>query len=155
MSKFSFAHLMGLGKAPAPAAEDTSDEEKDNEEGTEEEAEAEDDEADAAVQEQIRTAVAAERSRCASIFALPAAANNVGQAAELAFNTDLTVEQASKVLGTAPKAGKDRLGRVMEGRSPNLGTDRAAESQVDQTMATAGWDRAVESANRVLGHRKK
>jgi hypothetical protein len=67
-------------------------------------------------------------SAAPSIFALPAAANNVAQAAELAFNTDLTVEQASKVLGTAPKAGKDRLDRAMAGRSPNLGTDRAAET---------------------------
>jgi len=159
MAKFSFAHLMGLGKPPAPAAEESSDEEKNKDDGEEgEDTEAEDgdeSEKDAAVQQQIRAAVTAERTRCASIFALPEAANNVGQAAELAFNTDLTVEQASKVLGTAPKAGKDRLDRAMATRSPNLGTDRAAETQVDQAAITAGWDRAVEQANQQLGTRRK
>jgi hypothetical protein len=158
MPKFSFAHLMGLGRAPAPAA-DTSDETDENEkdktddegdDGDETEAEGAAAQADA-VAKAAAEAVTAERHRCASIFALPAAANNVAQAAELAFNTDLSVEQASKVLGTAPKAGKDRLDLAMTGRSPNLGTDRAAETSNDEKSISAGWNRAVELANKQLG----
>jgi hypothetical protein len=160
MAKFSFAHLMGLAKTTAPAAEGTSDEDNEKDEGEEgEDTEAEDgdeSEKDAAVQKQVRTAVTAERTRCASIFALPEAANNVGQAAELAFNTDLTVEQAAKVLGTAPKASKDdRLSRAMANRSPQIGTDRAAETTLDPAAITSGWDRAAEQANRQLGTRRK
>lgn len=63
-----------------------------------------------------RKGALAERERCASIFA--------SAAAELAFNTDLTPEQAIAVLGTLPaqrKAGASLAERMARLNIPNPG----------------------------------
>jgi hypothetical protein len=163
---FNFSHLMGGKKTPAQSAQpgaDKSDDSADDKEKTEEEKEEDAEEEDqasastanpapAANSAAVAAAVQAERNRCAAIFAAPAAANNVALAAELAFSTDLSAERAIEIMGKAPKAGKDRLSEAMAGKSPRLGAEATAEP--DAGAVAAGWDRAVNLANRQLGPRK-
>ncbi|MED8996118.1 hypothetical protein RCM47_17050 [Escherichia coli] len=127
MSKFSFGHLLGLGGSRAAEepddnrgskaeededlrkskkAENDEDDQKeskaenDDDDQKESKADNEDDNDDPDVSEddEEEKARASERNRCAAIFASEHAAVNPALAAELAFNTRLSVSQALKIM---------------------------------------------------------
>ncbi len=153
MSKFSFGHLLGLGGTRAgeepddnkgskaeededlrksKKAENDDDQkenkaENDDEDQKESKAENDDDDPDASEDEEEK-ARASERNRCAAIFASEHAAVNPALAAELAFNTRLSVSQAlnimkSSVAGNA--RGKGGLAARMQQSTvrPDTGRD--------------------------------
>ena len=121
----AFAHLLGFGprakapKAEAPKAEaapppeegeeaaETEEAPKDApaEDNTAEDAPVEEDDGEGEEDETPAQARAAERARCRAIFAAPAAAANIALAAHLAFDTDLTAEQAIGALALGGKGG--------------------------------------------------
>ena len=78
---------------------------------------------------------AAERSRCAAIFASPAAAGNIELTAELAFNTDMTPEQASGVMAKSKSGGVQAASVARFARNPNVGVGAATE--LSSAAATA------------------
>ncbi|WP_376958186.1 hypothetical protein ABNQ39_14270 [Azospirillum sp. A26] len=116
MKTFSFAHLNPFGRSKAADGEtqagtdttktgtgDGADQEdqQDQEDGKETPAPGDGDGGDKTAGSQ-QAAAPSERERGAAIFAASAAAGRVQLAAHLAFNTDLTVEQACAVLEAAP-----------------------------------------------------
>ena len=112
---FSFANLVGGGQRPRAEAE--SEEVVTEAAATEEDQESAQVEDDAAAEDEdsARSAVLAERGRIAGILAL-ATPDTVAQAAALATQTDLTVEQAQAVLAAAPKPSGG-LAQAMRGRA--------------------------------------
>lgn len=98
----------------------------------EKEEEAEEDPAEAA-----KAARAAERARCRAIFAAPAAANNVALAAHLAFDTDLTAEQAIGALALGGKAGSGLAARMQGAPNPILGSGGAPKPDASSPEALA------------------
>nr|WP_240726670.1 hypothetical protein [Escherichia coli] len=122
MSKFSFMHLINPGGRSRmdDDPEDKRDEENaeedeerresrkarsradddDNDDGENAEGDDPDDE-NAEDDDDEEKARASERHRCAAIFATPYAAKNMALAAELAFNTRMSVKQARAVMKAA------------------------------------------------------
>lgn len=106
---------------------------------------ADDDGADDSDKEEMRgtssvaRARSRERARCAAIFMSRHAAGNPAMAAELAFNTSLSRDEAIAVLAAAPAGGGARVGRVE--RNPQLGPGGEPGPSSSQAIA-AGWDRA-------------
>ncbi|CAO3355215.1 hypothetical protein [Azospirillum palustre] len=123
MKTFSFAHLNPFGRSKAADGEtqagtdttkagtgvttpqagtgDDADQKDKPKDGEEDDAPGNGDGGDKTAGSQQATAPS-ERERGAAIFAASAAAGRVQLAAHLAFNTDLTVEQACAVLEAAP-----------------------------------------------------
>lgn len=70
---------------------------------------------------------ASERHRCAAIFATPYAAKNTALAAELAFNTRMSVKQARAVMKAAVAGGAGQKGglasRMQYAPQPGTGRD--------------------------------
>lgn len=151
-----FAHLAGFGRALAEddkdqkdkdAAKKAEDEEEEKDTSAEDddderkepdsdEPEADDDDEDDKKEgKQAKRIRAAERARCAAIFASPAAAGNVALAAELAFGTGMPAAQAVALLEAAAN-GQPRGG---------LGTRMAAVKKI-QLGADAGSDRPAGKA---------
>lgn len=92
----------------------------------------------------------AERERCAAIFKDKAASGKPDMAAQLAFETDLSAEQAVGVLKTVKSGGS--LDKAMNGvRQPNLGADGGngdGEKSGGQKLLAAAKKRAEASAKR-------
>lgn len=81
---------------------------------------------------------AAERARCAAIFAAPSAANNVALAAHLAFETDLPAEQVIGALalgGSKPAGGL--AARMSNAPNPVLGTGAPPKASADSADTLA------------------
>lgn len=89
---------------------------------------------------------AAERSRCAAIFASPAAAGNIELTAELAFNTDMTPEQASGVMAKSRSGNAQAASAVRAARNPAVGPGDASGASSVQAAAQR-MDRAMQLAN--------
>ncbi|MEO0995629.1 MAG: hypothetical protein AAFX62_17745, partial [Pseudomonadota bacterium] len=87
----------------------------------------------------------AERQRCGAIFEA-AGPGTVALAAGIAFNTDLSAEQAKAMFKAAPKAGGG-LGQLMAGQNPKAptgggGTDTAGgDKTASRILANAGRGR--------------
>lgn len=168
----SFAHLMGLApkgrtasEAPEKTPEEIEDEEKKKDpaaegekepdaaapeddktaegEKTPEEVEEEDEE------EQMQKARAAERARCRAIFAAPAAGKNPALAAHLAFDTDLTAEQAVSALALSGAAGGGLGARMAGAPNPALGSGGGAKPAADDSSALV--QRILASAAKARG----
>lgn len=153
--RFNFANLRG-GRKTKAAEEDDADEvaETEEEEEAVEEEDAEtsaegdaDEEEDAAEKAARRRGVAqgrkAERARCAAIFAA-AGPNTIEMAANLAFNTGLSSNEAKAVLDAAPQSGGG-LGARMNGRDPAPAAAGGGGDASDDDKA----------AQRILSRRKR
>jgi hypothetical protein len=87
--------------------------------------------------------MAAERYRCAAIFAHPSAVKATGFAASLAFNTSLKVDEAHRLLATAPAAS--RLGERMQGvNQPRTGAGGGNDPTSGAAIA-ASWDKVLKA----------
>ena len=129
-----FAHLRGLTAAAADTdpPEDDKRKRKDNEsdddyavrmKAMDDEDEDKDKKKDAAAEARgVALGTAAERERCAAIFSAPAAAANVALAAQLAFGTDMTPEQAVAIMGKSQAVHPGRAAR-----NPNVGVGAVTE----------------------------
>ncbi|EHM4464135.1 hypothetical protein KGH42_000107 [Escherichia coli] len=142
MGKFSFMHLISPG---GRSRMDDDPEDKRDEENAEEDEErresrkarsrADDDDPDddndndgnAGDDDNEEKARASERHRCAAIFATPYAAKNTALAAELAFNTRMSVKQARAVMKAAVAGGAGQkgglTGRMQHAPQPGTGRD--------------------------------
>jgi hypothetical protein len=84
-----------------------------------------------------------ERARCAAIFGSRHAAHNPVLAANLAFNTSMTRQQAMDVLRDTPAGGNANAGR--SANNPRLGA--GGDEAPSRDVAIAGrWDRAMSKA---------
>lgn len=161
-SALTFAHLAALTPGAAKAEGDdknpedkgktASEDDKDDDDDTkpkETKAEGDDKEkkgeeyAKAQRAEGVSEGRAAERERCAAIFASPAAARNVQLAAELAFNSDMSAEAAIAALGKAAPARAEPAGR--SARNPSLGAGAPAQESPAAAIASS-WDAAAKRA---------
>lgn len=154
MGKFSFMHLISPGGRSR--MNDETEEERDEENAEEEEerresrrarSRADDDNGDDVGTEDddkdddISTeddndeeeARASERNRCAAIFATSYAAKNPALAAELAFNTGLSVKQARSVMKAALEGSAGQKGglsaRMQHAPQPGTGRDVRAGNE--------------------------
>jgi hypothetical protein len=124
--------------ASAEADDDKRDDDKKDGKAKGKKAEDDDD-------EKMAAGAREERARCGAIFASPAAAANVGLAAELAFKTDLSAKQAIAVLEKAPAASRGASPQ-RSARNPALGAGGSTQTSTDQAVATR-WDAAFKKAN--------
>lgn len=69
----------------------------------------------AAIGKARRQAIAGERKRCAKIFGDKSAANNIAQACELAFGTNLSADRVIAIMATAKPARGGGLADAMAG----------------------------------------
>ncbi|HAX5205285.1 TPA: hypothetical protein JZG45_000006 [Escherichia coli] len=149
MSKFNFLHLLGSGSRAR--MDDDPEDKRDGEEPEEDEnrrAEGDDpdndkdenkasragdypdddsDENNAEGDDKDEKARACERARCAAIFATSYAAKNPALAAELAFNTGMSVKQARAVMKAATEVMANQKGglaaRMQHAPRPETGRD--------------------------------
>jgi hypothetical protein len=140
----------GDDKKEAKAEDDKPDDEDDDKkakaEDDEDKKEAKADDGDDDEEMRGKSAVARarlrEQARCAAIFASKAAARNPVLAANLAFTTRMSRQEALAVLeGTPAPAGNSER----SARNPNIGTNAAKQSP-QQAMA-ARWDQNLKAAN--------
>ncbi|CAO3406299.1 hypothetical protein [Azospirillum largimobile] len=151
MKTFSFAHLNPFGRSKAAEGETQAGTDSTPTTGTGDDADQKDkgkdkpkdgEEGDAAAtgedgdknagSQQAAAPSERERERCAAIFAAPAAAGRVQLAAHLAFNTDLTVEQACAALEAAP------IGATAPGASTPTGNPLALAAMDAHPNPTIG-----------------
>lgn len=100
---------------------------------------AEDDEDEMRGKSAVARARIREQARCAAIMGSKAAGRNVELAANLAFKTRMTRQEALAILRTSP--GASSASQERSSRNPRLGA--GAESQRSSSQAAAaGWDRA-------------
>lgn len=141
------------GKAKSKAKAEDDEEDKDYAEDDDDEARAEDDDED---DEEMRGKSAAararrrEQARCAAIMGHKSAARNVELAANLAFNTRMTRQEALAILKATPAAVSPSHGRAS--RNPNLGAGGDA-SRGPAAVAATGWDRAFAKVTKASGKR--
>lgn len=144
MKTFSFAHLNPFGRSKAADGEtqagtdstktgtgDGADQKDKPKDGEEDDAPGTGDGGDKNASDQ-QAAAPSERERGAAIFAASAAAGRVQLAAHLAFNTDLTVEQACAVLEAAP------IGATEPGASTSTGNPLALAAMDAHPNPTVG-----------------
>ncbi|EJM20177.1 hypothetical protein PMI21_01079 [Pseudomonas sp. GM18] len=86
-----------------------------------------------------------ERARCAAIFGSRYAARNPVLAANLAFGTSMTRQQALNVLRDTPADSPAAAGRAA--RNPNLGGG-GDQSPSRQVAIASRWDRAMSKVRR-------
>lgn len=133
--------------AEAPVKDEDEEEEEASEEGDEEEA-SEDDEDEPAAQPangkkaEVAAASVDQKARVAAILRDPQAKGREDLAQELALETDLTPEQASKILAKAPKVeaakAENPLEKAMNSHgspNPGAGGEGGAENKVLSNMA--------------------
>lgn len=100
----------------------------------------------------VRAARLRERSRCAAIFGHPAAAANLALAAALAFETDLSRNQAITVLATGGSPAASRLAnRMAVVPATRIGPDGGAEPTGPAAVAA----RIIASYERAKGLKKE
>ena len=85
-----------------------------------------------------------ERQRCAAIFASKASARNPVLAANLAFRTSMTRQEALAVLESTPAAAAVATGG-RSARNPDLGSSQSAAPTSRQAIAIS-WDTAMKKA---------
>lgn len=97
---------------------------------------------------------ASERTRIAGILRHAEAEGRTAQAATLALETDLSAEQAGKVLAASPKESPAAASAV-----PSIGARAAAEAEIGggplpasaAEASKSGWSKAVKAANTSIG----
>lgn len=89
-----------------------------------------------------------EQARCAAIMGSKAAGRNVELAANLAFKTRMTRQEALAILRTSP-AGASAQSQARAERNPRLGAGGSVQRNSAQE-ASAGWERAF---GKVAGRR--
>ncbi|EPD5918714.1 hypothetical protein ACSCCP_004678, partial [Escherichia coli] len=94
---------------------------------------------------------ASERHRCAAIFATPYAAKNPALAAELAFNTRMSVKQARAVMKAAVAGGAGQKGGLAARMQhvPQPGTGRDVRPAPTEAHAMA--QHAMKLYNEAMG----
>lgn len=91
-----------------------------------------------------------EQARCAAIFASPAAGKNPALAANLAFKTRMTRQEALVVLESTPAAaGPGNAARAA--RNPNVGSGASGSPTSAQAVASS-WDRTFAKVNGRSAH---
>lgn len=149
MGKFSFMHLISPGgrsrmdddpedkrddenasddgehRENDKAGDDDTEDRNDDENASD--GDPDDDPKNAEDDEDEEKARASERERCAAIFATSYAAKNTALAAELAFNTRMSVKQAKAVMKAAVAGATDQKGglsaRMQHAPQPGTGRD--------------------------------
>ena len=127
----------GKGKKGKRAEDDERDE-RDDERAEDED----DDEEEMRGKSAVARARRRERARCAAIMSSKAAGRNVELAANLAFNTSMTRQEALAILRASPAAdsGSARSQARAE-RNPRLGAGGEMQRN-PQRESASGWDRA-------------
>jgi len=104
----------------------------------------------AAHAEGVAAGITAERERIGGILRCEAAAGRAEMAATLALDTDMTVEQAGKVLAAAPapatleSAAHTDFATVMAGvNNPDVGDNTPAAALTDEQHAAALWQGVI------------
>lgn len=87
-----------------------------------------------------------ERARCAAIMGSKAAGRNVELAANLAFKTSMTRQEALAILRSSPGASSASQSQRRADRNPQLGAGGEV-ARNPQREASAGWDRAFSKAS--------
>ena len=95
-------------------------------------------------QQAVTAAVAGERARIAAIIRHPEAAGRDGQAAVLALDTEMSAEEAGKVLAASPKGGviPSIAERAAAEAEVGSGQDAAKETSA-QAAADKAWAKAL------------
>lgn len=133
-SKVPFAHLLGVRATRAEEEEENTKKSK----YAEEEPEAEDEDEP----QSAKNAKLAERKRCKAIFNCSAAGARPDMAAYLAFDTNLSVKGAVKMLNQAVDGEPRRSGlnaRMAGQKLPNIGSDSTSskpKSMAQSMMST-------------------
>ncbi len=128
-------------------AEDDDEREPDAEDEDDTDPDAEDDDGEMRGKSAVARARRREQARCAAIMGSKAAGRNVELAANLAFKTRMTRQEALAVLRSSPAASSVNQSRAA--RNPNLGA--GGEMQRSSAhAASSGWDRAF---SKVTGKR--
>ncbi|ALS63651.1 hypothetical protein [Pandoraea apista] len=126
-------------------ADDDADPEAEDDDDTD--PDAEDDDGEMRGKSAVARARLREQARCAAIMGSKAAGRNVELAANLAFKTRMTRQEALAVLRSSPAASTANHSRAA--RNPNLGA--GGEMQRSSAHATSsGWERAF---SKVTGKR--
>jgi hypothetical protein len=110
---------------------------------------AEDDDDEMRGKSAIARARRREQARCAAIMGSKFAARNVEMAANLAFKTRMTRQEALAILRSAPGSSAGAQSQRRADRNPQLGAGGEMHRS-PQREAAAGWDRAF---SRVTGKR--
>lgn len=133
--------------------EDDTGAEGDDESGAEDDDTAEDDDESAEDDEEEapkskgKAKASGEKARIAGILR-HAEASGRGELAEyLAFETNMSIGAAAKILKAAPKSGaaKGSLKAAMQGKNPNIRPGAGAATDEDKAVAALGW--AVKHLN--------
>ncbi|SEI42415.1 hypothetical protein [Paraburkholderia diazotrophica] len=133
----------GKGKKGQRAEDDDKD--PDAEEDDDSDPDAEDDEGEMRGKSAAARARRREQARCAAIMGSKAAARNPVLAANLAFKTRMTRDEAIATLeGTPAPASAAHSNRAA--RNPNLGADGGTKPSRQQALA-ARWDENLKAAN--------
>lgn len=134
----------GKDKAEGDDPEKKDDDEKDSK--AKKAAKADEDDSDDEMRGNSAAAAARrrERARCAAIFASKAAGKNPTLAANLAFNTSMSRQEALVVLESTPAPAAADHGR--SARNPDLGAGGSSSASGSQVIASR-WDRAFSAAN--------
>lgn len=134
----------GKGKKGKRAADDDND--PDAEENDDSDPDAEDDDDEMRGKSAVARARRREQARCAAIMGSKAAARNVEMAANLAFKTRMTRQEALAVLRSAPSNAAAPQSQRRADRNPQLGAGGELQRN-PQREASAGWDRAFSKAS--------
>ncbi|WP_342705150.1 hypothetical protein OHZ10_29215 [Burkholderia arboris] len=132
----------GKGKKGKRAADDEDDER----------AEDDDDEEEMRGKSAVARARRRERARCAAIMSSKSAGRNIELAANLAFNTSMTRQEALAILRASPAAdssGHSARSAARTSRNPQLGAGGEVHRN-PQRESASGWERAF---SKVTGKR--
>lgn len=132
----------GKGKKGKHAEDDEREDERAEDE--------EDDEEEMRGKSAVARARRRERARCAAIMGSKAAGRNVELAANLAFNTSMTRQEALAILRSSPAADSSSgRSQARAERNPRLGAGGEMQRN-PQREAASGWERAF---SKVTGKR--
>jgi hypothetical protein len=118
------------------------DDEEDTAEGEDEDADAEDEDEQPKSKSKAKAKATGEKARIAGILRHAEASGRGDLAEYLAFETNMSIGGAAKILKAAPKAGasKGKLGAAMSGKNPNIRPGSAsARSEDEKAVAALAW----------------